>query len=212
MTSQKDYYQILQVSYTASPAEIKKAYRKLALLYHPDKNVGNALMDAVFQEINEAYEVLSNPIKRKEYHRFYADVHAPYREPVTAKSILEKSIALNQQLAQTNSFHINRDALLHQLQIILTDSNVAILLQSAESNIVEAAMEQLLLNTRSLPYHLFQQLLPSLTTLATPYPSALQALQQYTRRKKIYSLWKRYEVIVVLIASLLFCWFMYKLL
>jgi hypothetical protein len=77
---------------------------------------------------------------------------------------------------------------------------------------IEAIIEQLLLTTRLLPYHLFQKLLPSLTTLATPYSSSLQALQQYARRKKLHSLWKRYEVIVVIMGSLLFCWLIYKLL
>lgn len=63
----KDYYQILGVSKTASTDEIKKAYRKLAVKYHPDKNPGNKQMEEKFKEINEANEVLSDPEKRKKY-------------------------------------------------------------------------------------------------------------------------------------------------
>jgi curved DNA-binding protein len=63
----KDYYKILGVSKTATTDEIKKAYRKLALKYHPDKNPGNKSAEEKFKEINEANEVLSDNEKRKKY-------------------------------------------------------------------------------------------------------------------------------------------------
>jgi curved DNA-binding protein len=63
----KDYYKILGVSKNASTDEIKKAYRKLAVKYHPDKNPGNKEAEARFKEISEAYEVLRDPEKRKKY-------------------------------------------------------------------------------------------------------------------------------------------------
>lgn len=63
----KDYYEILGVSENATQDEIKKAFRKLAVQYHPDKNQGNAEAEAKFKEINEANEILSDETKRQEY-------------------------------------------------------------------------------------------------------------------------------------------------
>jgi curved DNA-binding protein len=65
----KNYYTILIVSPTSDREEIKQAYRNLARQYHPDINPGNCKAEASFKEINEAYEVLSNPEKHQEYDR-----------------------------------------------------------------------------------------------------------------------------------------------
>jgi curved DNA-binding protein len=63
----KDYYKVLGVEKGASEADIKKAYRKLAVKYHPDKNQGDKAAEEKFKEISEAYEVLGDPEKRKKY-------------------------------------------------------------------------------------------------------------------------------------------------
>lgn len=65
-----DFYNILGVSKTASEAEIKKAYRKLAMQYHPDKNPGNKEAEKKFKEANQAYEILKDPQKRSQYDNF----------------------------------------------------------------------------------------------------------------------------------------------
>lgn len=65
-----DYYDVLEIAKSASQEEIKKAYRKKAIKYHPDKNPGDAEAEKRFKEISEAYEVLSDPQKRQTYDRF----------------------------------------------------------------------------------------------------------------------------------------------
>ncbi|MBC7742711.1 MAG: DnaJ domain-containing protein [Bdellovibrionaceae bacterium] len=68
--SKKDFYQMLGVSRTATQDEIKKAYRKLAMQYHPDKNPGNKKAEDKFKEFSEAYEILSDEKKRQNYDQF----------------------------------------------------------------------------------------------------------------------------------------------
>ena len=68
--AKRDYYEILGVSQSASQDEIKKAYRKVAIKYHPDKNPGDAQAEENFKEAAEAYEVLSDQEKRQRYDRF----------------------------------------------------------------------------------------------------------------------------------------------
>ena len=68
--AKKDYYELLGAQRGASAEELKKAYRKLAMQYHPDRNAGNAEAEHKFKEINEAYEVLRDDQRRAAYDRF----------------------------------------------------------------------------------------------------------------------------------------------
>jgi len=71
--AEKDYYSILGVPRGAPDKDIKAAYRKLARKYHPDVNPGDKSAEAKFKEVNEAYEVLSDPEKRKKYDQYGSD-------------------------------------------------------------------------------------------------------------------------------------------
>jgi molecular chaperone DnaJ len=70
LAAKKDFYAVLGVSRTASPEEIKKAYRKLAMKYHPDKNPNDKKAEDQFKELSEAYEILSDDKKREMYDQF----------------------------------------------------------------------------------------------------------------------------------------------
>ena len=82
---EKDYYKALGVAKTAKPAEIKTAYRKLARKYHPDSNQGDAKAEERFKEISEAYSVLSDEKRRKEYDEARSLFGGGFRVPTSQR-------------------------------------------------------------------------------------------------------------------------------
>ena len=68
--AKRDYYEVLGVNKSATDDEIKKAYRKIAIKYHPDRNPGNKEAEEKFKEAAEAYDVLHDPQKRQQYDQF----------------------------------------------------------------------------------------------------------------------------------------------
>lgn len=70
MAAKRDYYEVLGLTKDATEADIKKAYRKLAIKYHPDRNPGDTTAEEKFKEAAEAYDVLHDPQKRQQYDQF----------------------------------------------------------------------------------------------------------------------------------------------
>ncbi|MGE3965938.1 MAG: DnaJ C-terminal domain-containing protein [Planctomycetota bacterium] len=115
----KDYYKVLGVERSASDDDIKKAYRKLAIQYHPDKNPGNQVAEEKFKELAEAYDTLSNADKRKEYDAFVAGGGRRPREGGSAWSAGGGSMSMEDILSRFGdlfsadfgpSFHRRRPA------------------------------------------------------------------------------------------------------
>lgn len=108
----KDYYKILNVSFSASQSEIKKAFRKLAVFWHPDKNSNPDSMKRM-QEINEAYEILSNSLKRETYNKIYQELYgttsdiAVYKETYQTNFNKERRKEKEQTVKEKYSKEIN---------------------------------------------------------------------------------------------------------
>jgi DnaJ-class molecular chaperone len=101
--SPDDYYQVLEVNQTASPRQIKDAYRKLAFKFHPDRNSANPAAAEKMKRINEAYAVLSDPAKRREYdtlrQHYGSSAYSQFRQNYSEQDIFSGS-DINQILEQ----------------------------------------------------------------------------------------------------------------
>jgi curved DNA-binding protein CbpA len=133
----KNYYQILGVEVGADKPTIKKAYRKKALQYHPDKQ-GEASDAQFFLEVQEAYEVLSNDRKREQYHyeRWLEQSMGTKMEgAMPAHQIIQLIIKTEQYLSGTDKFRMNSYSLLQQLLSLFSTSRLETILNEKDSSI-----------------------------------------------------------------------------
>src|ERR1051325_7074299 len=90
MSTKRDYYEILGVAKDSAADDIKKAYRKVAMQFHPDRNPGDKAAEEKFKEAAEAYEVLSDADKRARYDRYgHAGVQGQHHELESAEDVFE---------------------------------------------------------------------------------------------------------------------------
>ena len=95
--AKRDYYDVLGINKNANPTEIKSAYRKLAVKYHPDKNPGNKSAEEKFKEASEAYGILSDKSKKENYDNFG---HAAFENGGGQREDLEDLVDLVDQIFQ----------------------------------------------------------------------------------------------------------------
>lgn len=124
----KDYYRILELEPSATQAEIKKAYRRLALLHHPDKNNADPYSTALFEEIKEAYEVLTTPSRKEQYlqQRWYNQSigKRSTHEVITPVSILKQALELDRYVSKLDVHRMDREGLMNYIITFLSDDTV----------------------------------------------------------------------------------------
>ena len=112
--SKRDYYEVLGVNKDASADDIKKAYRKAAMKYHPDRNPGDKTAEEKFKEAGEAYEVLSDADKRARYDQYgFAGVDPNFGAGGVAFFDGDNSAALDWQNDWINSLRNDTEAIVH---------------------------------------------------------------------------------------------------
>jgi len=182
----KDHYRILEVAPRATLQEIKQAYRRLAHQYHPDKNQG-AFASARFHELQEAYNILSHADKRRKYdeERWLSGMgdRANDRHVVTARWILQEAVKLKEHIAVADTYRMSKSALYDYVQLLLSDSNLAILQQEADEELNAKLVGEILQATKSLDSPYTQQLATRLSQLAGTNNDLLQHIQDVTERR-----------------------------
>jgi len=199
--AQKDYYQILNVHPTCTMLEIKKAYRKLALQYHPDTNDNDPLLEEKLREIKIAYEILSNAESRKKYHSsVYFENYI--KEVTNINDILLKVTQLKNYVSNSNADKIDQDLLLNYLLDLLSPSNIVIIQSSNNESIKNEIFESIISSTQILPYSLFIKVSAILEKI---FSNEIATIQLISKQKKINEWWNNYKVLFAVIAALLFC-------
>jgi curved DNA-binding protein CbpA len=180
----KDHYQTLELSMQASLQEIKDAYRKLARMYHPDKHADPSAATGYFQDIQEAYSVLSNDYKRKNYDnelRLAGRYERRKKESSSsATQLVEKSETLYKQVASMQNARINYDALAEHIVALLSEQHIALLRRYPEAHTYAAAITHNILKACK-PMHatlLFTPIKEQLDKLNADNPGLLQQAQE----------------------------------
>ncbi len=208
----KDYYKILNVPTNADLVQIRKAFRALALKYHPDKTQNDKHMEVLFREVQEAYDVLSDPKTREEYNykRWYTrSVGKTFvEEPSTPAMILRETRKLADYTAAGN-MHIDYDLLSTRIRAILSGPNIAILKHFNEPGI-NAQIVRLIVHTMSpLPVKYIEPITILLAGIAAGDEILLKEVRQFHKSKVSETYWAKRTPWIVLAVSLLFCWIMY---
>ena len=209
----KDYYTTLEVSPAATMLQIKKSFRQLALRHHPDKNPGNAVAEAKFKEIKEAYEILSDPEKREEYNykRWYSrSLKKQFsNEPLTPASILAESIRLSNYMLTVNVFRVDYDGLSYHIRQLLSHKNIAILQQSDDKTIIAKVIEKILQSAAALPFRYIEPISLLLLRIAGNNNLLIEQINNFIHQHKQKSNWQKYRVAFVVGITLLLCWIIY---
>ncbi|HEV7782141.1 MAG TPA: DnaJ domain-containing protein [Chitinophagaceae bacterium] len=204
----KDYYTILELDPSATLPEIKKAYRRLAQQYHPDKNHQDPYATAQFAEIKEAYETLTNPGKKEYYlqQRWYdQSTGKRKKQPViTPVSILKQVLELEKYVARLDHFRMDKQGLHDYIGELMSNDTIARLNEFKEESTNDAILLALLDCLKYLPYPLSLALQQQMSKLSSSAAVTKKMTSQVRHMERAHKR-ERYKIWVILFLVLLFC-------
>ena len=209
----KDHYRTLGVKPAASHSEIKKAYRALAVKYHPDKNPDNPLSEAQFKEVQEAYATLSNPVKRAVYddERWLSGIGTKNQsaQEVTPDWLTKVSLDLNASLATMDTHRMSKRALKAYILLILSDAHLAILQQYDNAQANRKIITEILKAAKKLHINQLDEIEERLITLAGEDEEMLDEIDDKIEDRKRNAAFEKYLPYFVLFVTVVLCICMY---
>ncbi len=207
----KDYYEVLEISPGASEAAIKKAFRKLAMRYHPDRNHGNPIANHHFREIREAYAVLSNPVARSEYHQQrWPGQSTKFPDLLRPQDLVEHLGLLQKSLTEADEFRMNHAGLQKQMELFLSSHHIE-LMREAPVETTRLFFRQLMQILRFLPWPRLQEIDRKLQPLAALHPAAQQDWHRFFRQKRKTYSWEKYKGFLVVLIALAISYLIYRI-
>lgn len=212
MNPSRDYYQILGITPAASSQDIKKAFRRLALIHHPDTSRNPQFSAATFVLVQEAYQVLSDPHERVRYHyarHLLQPQHNTRPEAISAQEVYDLGQKLYRHTRQQDPFRLNRDQLFLQVMDLLSDHNLALLQQNTDPGPLLTFLKLVCDASRELSKAQSDTIFERLQPLADRYPLTAQGFKKQVREYRQYHFWNRYKILLALTIALLFCLSLY---
>jgi curved DNA-binding protein CbpA len=204
----KDYYKLLKIAHSADSNTIKKAYRQLAMQYHPDKHGDNQSTHFYFQEIQEAYEVLSNPEKRENYHYKIWLEKAQGHELDTALStdqIIQLFIHTERAIHETDSFRRNNEQLTEILISLYSNNRLELIAETNDNSLETTTLQLAIQSSSSLSSVAQLKLIHQLNPILKKHPQMheiwMQQINTRIKKEKI----EKLKVPIVILTTILLC-------
>jgi curved DNA-binding protein CbpA len=206
----KDYYRVLEVSPQSTPLEIKKSFRRLAMLYHPDKHDEDKIASAQYREIQEAYDTLTDPSTKEAYlqQRWYEQSMGRKLKgsaPLTSSTILMDALSLEKYISTLDPFRIDKVGLLQYIQQLLSDDAIEILLTENEPGILSTITGILLQSGKVFTLEQAEKLILLLEKINKKKSDESIAIQQYISEKSKEANRDRWKIPLILIVTVLLC-------
>lgn len=210
----KDYYRVLEVSPQSTPLEIKKSFRRLAMLYHPDKHDEDKIASAQYREIQEAYDTLTDPYKKEAYlqQRWYEQSMGRKLSgtaPLTSSTILRDALSLEKYISTLDPFRIDKEGLLQYIQKLLSDDAIDILHTENEQGILSNITSILIKSGKVFTLSQAERLALLLDKLSKKNSTDCISIQHYLSQKTKEANRDRWKIPVILIVTVLLCLLIY---
>ncbi len=205
----KDYFAILGVKPSADFSEIKQAYRKLAMRYHPDKHKHDPEKTTLYEQIREAYEILTEPARRDEYlqerWRLKAQGIKLDENIISNEIILKRAIALGQRLRFSDPLRISEEKIRQQFNHVLSDEAIRVLniQQDVELNSMVASV--LLDSLNTFPLSVCREQCANIEQIALTDEHIHKRMQELLKKKTTDQYWDKYKFLLVLAVTMLIC-------
>jgi molecular chaperone DnaJ len=209
----KDYYAVLHLPPHATVVEIKQAYRKLAMIHHPDKNGNDPYAIAEFNEIKEAYEVLTHPVRKELWlqERWYDQAIGTKRKSVVINpvNVLRLVLDLEKYVSKLDVHRMNHEALSGHVNELFSTDTIEKLKAFNESAINRQIIATGLSAIMPLKRKHTAPLLNKFELLGDHDEIALQKIKAFRVRQTKDHLWNRWGVFAIFLATALICLLIY---
>lgn len=209
----KDYYTILELTPSASLDEIKKAYRRLALIYHPDKNANDPYAAAQFTEIKEAYETLIHPAKKDLYlqQRWYSQSigQRKKQEIITPVTVLKQLLELDRYTSRLDVHRMDKEGLYQYLVSIFSHSTIQTLNSFHEESVNKEIIHTALKTGNYLALNKAKDLAERLKKIAEGNRELSISIDEFIHHAARNDYWEKRRVWIILVIVIFLCLVIY---